>query len=190
MARNLTAAMQTALAANTVRPVLLARIDLSTGTLLVWNGVGDLVWNAETYLGVGKFGNATPVQETAVLAAAGVTFGLSGIAPDLVSVALQSVRWGKSAKLYFGLLDIVSGALIADPYLLFSGLTDVPAIDEGADTSTITLTAENRLIDLERPRTRRYTHEDQRLIDVADLGFDYVPGLQDAAIAWGQGLGE
>lgn len=190
MARDLTAGMTAAIAADTVRPILLAEIVFASGTSRVWNGIGDIVFGANTYQGVGKFGSATPVQETTELQASGVTFSLSGIPADMLSIALQDVRWGKSAKLYFGLLNLSTGALIADPYLIFSGMTDVPAIDEGDDTATVSITAENRLVDLERPRIRRYTHEDQQLRDPGDLGFEYVASLQDASISWGQGLAE
>jgi hypothetical protein len=62
---------------------------------------------------------------------------------------------------------------------------DVPSISEGGDTATITITAENRLLDLERVRVRRYTQEDQARDDVTDLGFEFVPALQDKEVLFG-----
>jgi hypothetical protein len=62
---------------------------------------------------------------------------------------------------------------------------DVMTIDETGETCSITLTAENRLIDLERPRVRRYTSEDQKSLHPNDKGFDFVNSLQEAEIKWG-----
>lgn len=185
MSRDLTAAMQSAMTAGTVHPILLAAIEVNGGYVRVWTGIGNLVFGGNTYSGIGTFGGVTPVQESSDISAKGCNFTLSGIPSDLVSTALQSVRQGLSAKLWLGAFNETTGALIADPYLLFSGLTDVPMIEDGADTATITLSAENRLIDLDRARTRRYTQEDQKLRDPTDTGFRYVPSLQDAQISWG-----
>jgi hypothetical protein len=40
------------------------------------------------------------------------------------------------------------------------------------------------MIDLLRPKTRRYTGEDQKIDFPSDLGFDFVPELQDQQIIW------
>lgn len=184
MARDLTAAMLTAIAAGTIKPVVIAKIGTSGSDLNLWTGVGDLSFEAETYSGVGNFGGISVVHETEDLQAAGVSLSLSGIPSELISASLQSIRYGRTAKVWFGLIDTVTGALVDAPYLMFNGLTDVPTIDEGPDTSTISLSAESRLIDLERPRVRRYTSEDQQIDYPDDLGFEYVPSLQDAEIKW------
>jgi hypothetical protein len=115
-----------------------------------------------------------------------VTFSLSGIPSEMISISLSQVEHNRPATVWLGALDLSTGALIADPYQLFTGFTDVPTIEEGGDTSTITLTAENKLIDLDRARTRRYTTEDQQIDDPTDLGFEFVPSLQDATVVWGR----
>ena len=186
MARDLTASMESAVIADVVRPILIAEIQTASGYVRVWNGVGDLSWNSQTWQGVGTFGGVSPVQETTELQATGVNFQLSGIPSALISTALADIRWGRSATLWIGAFNTSTGALIADPYQIFSGLTDVPAIEEGADTATISISAESRLIDLDRPRVRRYTHEDQQLVDATDLGFEYVPYFQAAEVTWGR----
>ncbi|MFZ8993149.1 MAG: hypothetical protein ACO20L_10805, partial [Candidatus Puniceispirillaceae bacterium] len=62
---------------------------------------------------------------------------------------------------------------------------DVMTIAEEGETCTITLTAESRLIDLERPRLRRWTSEDQKSLDATDKGFEFINSLQEATIKWG-----
>lgn len=186
MSRDLTAAMQSAVQADVVRPILIVKIATAGGDVRVWSGYGDLTFNGEIYQGTGTLGGVSNIQESADLQANGITFSLSGVPSDLISTALGQMRQGMNAQMWFGALDVSTGQLIADPYELFTGFTDVPSIDEGAETATISITVENRLIDLERPRTRRYTKEDQNLDYPGDLGFDFVPSLQDKEIIWGR----
>lgn len=185
MARSLTAGMESAVQADTIRPIMLAKISTEGGDVLAWSGIGDITWNGDVYSGTGTLGGVSTVQETADLQANGITFSLSGVPSALISTALGQMRQGRNAQLWLGALDLTTGALIADPYELFTGFTDVPSIDEGGETSTISITAENRLIDLERPKSRRYTAEDQAIDYPGDLGFDFVPALQDKDIIWG-----
>jgi hypothetical protein len=63
---------------------------------------------------------------------------------------------------------------------------DVLKINEQAETSTIELAVENRLISFDRANERRYTHEDQQIDYAGDLGFEFIPDLQDKPIIWGK----
>ena len=71
--------------------------------------------------------------------------------------------------------------------LVFTGYMDTMLIDEGPETSTIVTSVESRLIDLERPRNRRYTTENQKQRHSGDLAFDFVESLQNQRLQWGGG---
>ena len=64
---------------------------------------------------------------------------------------------------------------------------DQLVIEEGAETSDIRVSVESRLIDLERPRTRRYTSQNQGIRFANDKAFDFVESLQNQRLAWGGG---
>ncbi len=185
--RNITGALDTALQADRVRPAILASFGTSGGDVFVWSGVGDLLWNGDTYQGVGNFGGITMIQETEQVQATGAQLILSGIPSTLVSIALQSMQQGRPAQIYVGAFDLTTGTLIVDPYLVFEGLTDVPEIDDTGDTASISISAESRLVKLETPLVRRYTDLDQKLRDPMDKGFEFVPSLQDKQILFGGG---
>ena len=186
MSRSLTAGMQSALSADNVAPILLAKINTTGGDVRVWTGIGDLTFDSEVYVGIGTFGNITEIIEDADLGASGLTLSLSGIPSDMVSIAFSQIQHNRPATIWFGALDTTTGALIADPYQMFSGFTDVPVIEDNAITSVLKLTVENRMIDLNRPRTRRYTPEDQKIDFSDDEGFAFVAALQDKSIDWGK----
>lgn len=184
MARALTASVIAELQAATVRPILLFRGEFSTGTLRAWTGIGDLTWNSQTWTGVGSLAGISVIEESQEVAAKGISVSLDGISATNVSLALSAARQGKPCDIWLGFLN-ASGAIIADPYLVFRGRLDVPAIEDGGETATITISYESRLIDLERPRGRRYTHEDLQLDYAGDLGLEYVALLADQPITWG-----
>ena len=63
---------------------------------------------------------------------------------------------------------------------------DTMGIEDTGDTANISLTAESRLIDLERSRERRYTSEDQKIDYPNDKGLEFIADLQDKEIVWGR----
>lgn len=183
--RDLTSGVQTAIAADQVSPILLFQGEFASGTVRVWSGIGDLAWNSATWNGVGDLGGISAITESEDVQANGITVTLSGIPSDLISLALGDAVQGKLGKVYFGFLDS-SGAVIADPVLMFEGRLDIPAIQEDGENAIIQITYESRLIDLQKPRQSLYTHEDQKTRYPSDMGFEFVPSLQDQSITWGK----
>jgi|TARA_Y100000310_G_scaffold194059_1_gene194039 hypothetical protein len=187
MVRSLHSDFNTAIQASSVHPAFLVKINTSGGDVLAWTGVGDIVYDSDTYVGVGTAIGISQIQEKTDLTASGVTFTLSGIPSALVSTALGQVQHGRACQLFLVLLNTTTGALIDNPYELFNGFTDVTIVTEQESTCTIGIQAENRLVDLERPRIRRYTDEDQKsdTANASDVGFEFVQGLQDKVITFG-----
>ena len=191
-ARNLTASMLAEIAKSTVRPAILYEGEfVSPGSpsevpafLRLWTGIGDLSWDGKTWTGGGNLLGITPIEETRQLQARGFTAQLSGMPSSLISTALSGIRQGRAGTLWLAFFDS-SGTIIADPYQLQRGKLDVSVIEDTGDKCSIAVQYESRLIDLERPRARYYTKQDQELDYPGDLGFDFVPKLQDANIQWG-----
>ena len=184
MSRGLTAGALAQIAATELQPILLFLAEFQSGTIYIWNGIGDLSWNSQTWTGVGTFMSFSDIEESTEVKAVGATITLNGIPSDLVSTALSDVRQNKPGKLYLGFLS--SGSIVSDPYLIFAGRLDVVHLDESSEGSTISLQYESRLIDLSRPRVFRYTPEDQEREFAGDLGMEFVPALQDKKVTWGR----
>lgn len=185
MSRNLSSGVQDAISAAQVSPIILFEGSFASGTVYVWSGYGDLSWGGNTYVGVGTLGAISSVAEASEVSAKGITVTLSGIPSDMISLVLSDVRQGAVGKVHMGFLNS-SGVVIDDPILMFEGKLDIPSIQEGADTSSITLSYESRLIDLQRARESRYTNEDQQRAFAGDLGCEYVASLQEFSVTWGK----
>lgn len=186
MARSLTSGMITELTGVLLRPIILVEIEFTSGIDRAWTGIGDLSWDSKTWTGVGELLKISAVQESRTLGATGMTITLSGIPQARIDQVLAETRQGKPFNVWLGMLDS-SDAVIADPYLIFGGFTDVSFIDEGAEEATVAITGENRLIDLQRGSLRRYTSEDQALDFSSDQGFDHVANIQELKLQWGIG---
>lgn len=184
MSRSLTTALKNETTAAALSPVMFALFDFQSGAVRVWSGLGSQTWDGNSYLGVGYFGSFSPVEETADVKANGVAFQLSGVPSSLISTVLGDNYQGRTVKLWLGAVN-AAGAIVADPYLVFSGRMDAVEIDEGGDTSTIRVLAESRLVDLQRSRERRFTHEDQQIDFAGDEGLAFMPTAQSTPFVWG-----
>jgi len=189
MSRPLSTEISDAVVADTILPYLIVKVGTASGDVNVWSGVGNLVFDSgsgdETYIGVGDFLGISAPQETTELKASGVNLSLSGIPSNIIALALNSMRQGKPGRIWMGLFDTTTKIAIDSPVEIFSGQTDIVAIDEGAESSAVTVAIESRLVDLKRKRDRRYTSEDQQREHPSDLGFDLVPSLQEEEVLFG-----
>lgn len=164
-------------------PFIGVEMEFDSGILRLWNGYIDLTIDGKAFVGSANLMAISGIEETGEIAAKGVNITLSGISTELISVALQENYQNRTARIYVG--AIANDGSVAS-YQAFGGRMDVMTIEENGETATISLSAENRLIDLERPRIRRYTSEDQKSLYPGDLGLDYVNDLQDKTLDWGK----
>lgn len=186
MSRNLTVAMAAAVAASTVRPILLYEATFNNSTGYYWTGFGTLAWNGHDWLGVGTMIEISAVEETADIKASGITIKAKAVSEADVAIALTELANGKAGSIRLALLDD-SGNIIADPKIVFRGRLDLGEIDDSNPAEPlVSLQYEHELIDLERAREWRYTDEHQRQLFSGDTGLRYVAALQDAEIVWGR----
>ncbi len=200
MPRNLTPAMLAQVAANQLRPALFLEIEFLTETVLLWNGFGTIVppgpaTNAtssfpygQSFIGMGWMGEIRSVPQVADVVAQNITLVLTGIPSELLTDAIDAVRQNSIATLWLGCLDN-GNHVIGDPVQIFQGALDVPTITEGSETSTISITCENPLIDLIRAPSRRFTDVDQQFDFPGDMGFFQVQLLQDYHFTWPSPVG-
>jgi hypothetical protein len=191
--RPLTGPMSSALGGSLVKPVFLVEAEFTSGFLRIWSGLGPVSWNGHTWSG--SRANTDPetvlvgmtsIQESIEIAANGIKLRASGIKSSMITRVLDECRQNYPVTVYLGALDPGTDALIADPAQAFSGRMDVPVLSDTGETCEVEISVENELIDLQRPRERRYTHEDQQIDHPGDMGFEYVSQLQELNLAWGK----
>ena len=108
--RNLTTAMDTAIVAGKVRPVIFVEGSFyAAGSpdeefLRLWSGLGEFSWDSKTWTGAGKLLRISPLEESAEVKAVGFNIELSGLPPSLLSLALDNVRQGRPGRVWLGLM--------------------------------------------------------------------------------------
>lgn len=185
MSRFLSVSMGNVSTAEIVRPIVLVEAQFDSGTVFLWSGLGDLSWNAHTWQGTGALLKVDAVQETVEVKAVGTRITLNGIDTSMLGKAQNEDYQGRILKIYLGALDD-SGSVISSPIVIFSGRMDVMTITDAGDTASIEVTVENRFIDFERTKERRYTDQDQKIEYPTDKGFEFVASIQDKEILWGR----
>ena len=181
--RDITTVVENALDDEVVNPFFAVELLFDSAPIRLWTGTGDATIDGETYIGTGNLLNISSVEETSEIAVRGATITLSGMSSEVISLALQSPYQGRVCNIYFGVVD---GSTYSNLTQIFSGYMDEMNIDEGAEFGTIELKVENKLVDLERARTRRYTSEYQKSVYPGDRGLEFVESLQDKKVVWGR----
>jgi len=207
MSRDLSTITIENIEANVVYPFFAVELLFDgANTLRMWTGQGTLVLEDGTqWVGLGTLLSISAIEETSEMAVKGATLTLTGVPSEVLSLALSQPYQGRVCNIYFGTFS--TGAILQESgsFLLlqdgskiniqdgstgfnqiFSGYMDQMNIQEDADTSTVSLIVENKLVDLERARVARFTSGYQKSIYPGDLGLDFIEDLQDKQIPWGR----
>ena len=154
------------------------------GPLRMWTGIGDRTINVQgsnqVFTGTGNLLTIGDLEEVGDLSAKSVDLTLSWIPVSIVSLALQEPYQRRVMRMYLG---EQSDSSVVE---IFSGKMDKMTIVDEAESSTINLTVESKLIELERPSGWRYTNENHQSRYDGDTFFSYVQSMQDQKVVWGK----
>jgi len=184
MSRNVNVTLLAELAKPQICPVVLVSLTFKSGTRYVWSGAGPLVWNGNTFLGVGTLGSIGSISGGMDVTANGTSVTLSGIDLIYLGESMTDIQIGAQAQIWFGAV-VIPNTMVGAPYRIFRGTVDQPSISVDKDKVSITLALETRMFDLQRAQQKRYTSGEQNLAHPNDSGFDWVEALSAQALRWG-----
>ena len=180
MSRTVPAAILTALAQPEVEPFYAVEIDLDSGPLRLWTGYGDRTIEGNTYTGGGTLMTIEGLEEVADLSAKNITLTLSGMPAEVISLALQEPYQRRKVRVLWGVRGV------SDFVEVFSGSLNQMVIEDSAESGTISVTVDSKLVELERASNRRYTSESHKARYPSDTFFDFVAKIQDKQIVFGR----
>lgn len=158
--------------------------EFDSGTLNLWTGIGDFTGSDSiTYTGAGELLTISNIEETNELASTNLTISISGLNSDIVSYATTEDYQNRpiTLKLFFfhaGTTEEINSMI------LFKGRMDTLTVNDG-DAFSVVITAENKLIDLTRPKNLYFTPETQEFLYSGDKGLEFVPKIQEQSLNWG-----
>ena len=161
------------------------KAEFDIDDILIWSGTDDLVIASETYTGAGNLLSISNSEDNLELKYNGLVVSLSGMDTTIVNYALTENYQNRPITIFMGY--VMGGTNeVAGTLTLFKGRMTSLVINDTPEGSTVTIDAENRLVDLDRPSHLRYTKESQNFLHDGDTGFNRVASLQDKQINWGK----
>ena len=182
MSRTLTTAVNNAKNSSNTYVCYLCQFGFASGTVYLTNLPHNITWGANEYIGLGNLSNIEEIKESEELEAIGLRFILSGANQDLVNIALQEHIQGKPVNVYVAFTN--DSTIINDPVLEWSGRIDTMVITESDGNTSIALNAESRIVDFERPNSRRFNSVDHNKDYPSDKFFDFVEKMVEKEIVW------
>lgn len=176
MSRELTSAMQTALNQPTIRPVLIAYLDILSDPISMWTGAGtfqptgsaDAVLNGKTFHPDQSFADVSDIVEDQGIGGP-VTLVLK--ANDLDEDALRQIvrdrrEWrGRAAYLWLGLLNESLNAVHADPVRIKTGVMTRVVVNRSYGNVNLEITVD---LDLQNARSAPFRLLDHQRIHAGD----------------------
>jgi hypothetical protein len=142
----------------------------------------DLPVGANTYVGVGAFGDFDGVEESVEFVARGVRYTLSGIDTGLISTIRTEKYKRRAGTLYVAMLT-EQRALVDTPEIVWSGYMDTMQVEVSGASSQINLQCEHRLRNA--PPFSRFSDADQKARSAGDRGFDLTHLVAGYKSTWG-----
>lgn len=182
MTRGLSTINATEIAKASVQVVLLVKLDFDT-PVYTHTGVGNIVYDGNTYTGVGDFGGISEACESELLGPVPITLQLSGVDTSLISEALQAGRYKDAVTIYEGYRQD-DGTLVDDPWTVWSGWFEYANIEMG-DENVINVVCQHDLSVLNEKDGSRFTDEDQESRYTGDEFFEHVTDQATVKLNWG-----
>ena len=114
----------------------------------------------------------------------GINLTLSGVPNEAIVHAQTEKYRGRRVTVLWAFFD--ADVLLVDS-ACWQGYIDVPVITRGPTTCTIQITAENRMIDWQRPRGLIFNHADQQRVLAGDNFFFGIESMVEREIVLFQG---
>ena len=144
MSRTVPSSLITAWSGETAHPYFAVEFMLDSAPLRFWSGYGDRDIGGETYIGAGELISISGLEEVNDLSAKALTISLSGISGAVISMALQEPYQRRKCRVYFG------DASVSDVVEVFTGSLNKMTIEDSADTGTVTVLVDSKLVEADR----------------------------------------
>lgn len=179
--RFISPAAQAALAGEVVTQALLVEMMLSQPVRLCSANLA-LTYGGNEYIGTGTLGSVG-VAEDSPGEYKNLTFSLSGVALDVVSLALQENARGKRVTVRLATID-PSTATVLDAPIIWAGTIDQMPIQAGKETASVNVSAEHRGVTFGRAKPLNYTDVDQQRLYPGDTFLRFIQAQSTHQDVW------
>ena len=147
---------------------MLVKLEFDTGTVYISGADFDVGYEGQVWTSLRGLGSVDPIVESDN-EIPGISLTLSGVPNEAIIHAQSEAYRGRKVTIKWAFFD--ENDILCVDSAAWMGFMDVPIITREKDTCTIQVTAENRMIDWQRPRGLLFNHADQQRIDPTDNFF-------------------
>ena len=170
-----------ALSDDSVRPVFLVKIATPSFDILMCSAMQDVDFGGDTYI-YGPLGNISTISETDDLKDSQTSITFSAVDPALISAVSGSDFINSDVSIQLMFFDD-QWQPVGDGLLYFEGGAASQNIALG-QTAEITVNCKSKLSTLSRPRSQRYSDQDQQAKHPGDLGMQYATTVSSKDVVW------
>lgn len=164
-------------------PVILGKFLFDT-PVYVHTGLGTIIFEGDSYLGIGVQGGISGLVETFSLVPAPVEVSLSGIYPQFFNEVLNSGNYHDRIILYYAHRND-NGTLRGTPWIMYRGRLKKNRLRKG-DENVAVFTIQHVLSVLNKRRNAKYTDEEQQRRYPGDNAFARVQQMETVQLLWGR----
>ena len=158
----------------------LAKLELTSGNLFLTSLDFDITIGADTYTGTRGLGTIAPIEESSD-GVNGLTLTLAGITQAHIAGVLSENIQGKKITIQMAVLNqSTEPPTIAIDSNVWQGLLDSQSFNEAQ--GIVSVTAENRLIEWDKPRLLRFSDQDLKRVRPDDNFFKYADTMANKEI--------
>jgi hypothetical protein len=169
---------------STLQSVALVEILHTVSPIRLHTGIGDLIYNSNTFQGIGTLGSISSINENTTMATASVDLSLSGIDTLLINTFNRKDIQNSNVTIWHGYIDSSTGALLV-PVIVFNGFVNNTSVDIGRDTSVITVNVIDEFTRWQKNFPKRYNNESQTADYPNDILFSRQTEMLQESITWG-----
>ena len=187
MTRTLTTAVKNQLATRIIRPIHLISIGFATPVYLTdssYELTSSISGTSRTYTASDFLMGFSEISELTDITKASLKLTLSGANLTYISIILNENITNIPVTIYRGLLDS-SNAVIADPFLLYSGVVDRYSIGESTKSSSVQLSVASHWADFDKKNGRKTNLTSTQRFFSTDVGMEFASELVNE-IKWGR----
>lgn len=159
--------LESVLEAPHVEFFMLVKLEFDAGAVYISGADFDVEYAGEVWTSLRGLGSIDPIVESGD-EIPGLSLVLSGVPAEGIIHAQTEGYRGRKVTVLWAFFD---GDILRVDTAAWQGFMDTPIITRSEGTCTITVSAENRMIDWQRPRGLLFNHADQQRIDPTDKFF-------------------
>lgn len=184
MTRIMDTAQSTGLQQKRISAVFMARIEFPTTPLFAHNGVGSIVFNGDTYIGVGDNGLIEVVEENLASRPADVRLMLLNIPQTVIDPVINEPYHGCDLFIYYTVCNDF-GQPVATPFEMWRGTVDTIELIERPNGIVYVLEGKNILSLWNRSKTRHITDAELQRRFPGDTARKHLATIATKQVFWG-----